>query len=178
MHQILVFRGRLALLNMFKPSSDLFTDHSKEVLLLRVLLIFMFHVCLYASRLCLSPPVICLLTVPRLLWNFLCFLCLVFLVHCCLVFTCWDRTDLLALVCDVYCIFVTFPRGILGQVLYWIVSFLDRCRLSYFIIVYFLFLAALSSPAGKSQKSRLSCVCCFIVCLSRSHMMFRVRGGT
>ena len=37
-------------------------------------------------------------------------------VHCCLVFTCWERADLLALVGDVYCIFVTFPCGALGQV--------------------------------------------------------------
>ena len=32
----------------------------------------------------------------------------------------------------VYCIFVTFPCGILGQVWYLIVSFPDLCRLSYF----------------------------------------------
>ena len=37
-------------------------------------------------------------------------------VHCCLVATCWERIDLLALVCDVYLCFVTFPCGILGQV--------------------------------------------------------------
>ena len=44
--------------------------------------------------------------------------------HCCLVVTCWDRADLLALVGDVYCIFVTFPSGILvsGVVLDYIVS--------------------------------------------------------
>ena len=29
-------------------------------------------------------------------------------VHCCLVDTCWTRADHLALVGDVYCIFVTF----------------------------------------------------------------------
>ena len=46
-------------------------------------------------------------------------------VHCCLVVTCWKRAGLLALVGDVYCIFVTFPCGILGQVLYLIVSFPD-----------------------------------------------------
>ena len=38
-------------------------------------------------------------------------------VHCCLVVTCWERADLLALSGDAYCIFVTFPCGILGQVL-------------------------------------------------------------
>ena len=46
--------------------------------------------------------------------------------------TCWERADLLALVGDVYCIFVTFPCGILGKVWYLIVSFPDLCRLSYF----------------------------------------------
>ena len=53
-------------------------------------------------------------------------------VHCCLVVTCWERADLLALVCDVYCDFVTFPCGILGQVWYLIVSIPYLCRLSYF----------------------------------------------
>ena len=51
-------------------------------------------------------------------------------VHCCLVVTCWERADLLALVCDVYCIFVTLPYGILGQV-YLIVSFPDLCLFFY-----------------------------------------------
>ena len=37
---------------------------------------------------------------------------------------------LLALVGDVYCIFVTFPCGILGHVWYLIVSFPDLCHLS------------------------------------------------
>ena len=55
-------------------------------------------------------------------------------VHCCLVVTCWERADLLALVGDVYCIFVTFPCGILGQVWYLIVSFPDFCRLSYLLL--------------------------------------------
>ena len=55
-------------------------------------------------------------------------------VHCCLVFTLWERADLLAHVGDVYCIFVTFPRGILGQVWYLVVSFPDLCYLSYFYL--------------------------------------------
>ena len=46
-------------------------------------------------------------------------------VHCCLVVTCWERAALLALVCDFYCDFVTFPFGILGQVWYLIVSIRD-----------------------------------------------------
>ena len=53
-------------------------------------------------------------------------------VHCCLVVTCWERAILRTLVGDVYCIFVTFPCGILGQVWYLFVSFPDLCRLNYF----------------------------------------------
>ena len=53
-------------------------------------------------------------------------------VHCCLVVTCWEMADLLALVCDVYCGFVSFPCDILGQVWYLIVSIPDLFHLSYF----------------------------------------------
>ena len=53
-------------------------------------------------------------------------------VHCCLVVTCWERADLLALVGEVYCIFVTFLCGVLGQVWYLNVSFPEFCCLSYF----------------------------------------------
>ena len=42
-----------------------------------------------------------------------------------------DYADLLTLVCDVYCNFVTFPFGILGQVWYLTVSISDLCCLSY-----------------------------------------------
>ena len=52
-------------------------------------------------------------------------------VHCCLIVICRERAVLLALVGDVYCIFVTFPCGILGQVWYLIVSSPDLCCLSY-----------------------------------------------
>ena len=55
-------------------------------------------------------------------------------VHCCLVVTCWERADLMALVGDVYCIFVTFPCVILGQVWYLIVSFLIFASFLTFII--------------------------------------------
>ena len=45
--------------------------------------------------------------------DYLCYLCLVFVifasVHRCLVVTCWERADLLALVCDVYLYFYHFP---------------------------------------------------------------------
>ena len=82
---------------------------------------------------------ICLLTYPR--WHFSCESFVFFVscvshafasVHCCIVVTCWERADFLALVGDVYCIFVTFPCVILGQVWYLIVSFPDLCLVSYF----------------------------------------------
>ena len=53
-------------------------------------------------------------------------------VRFCLVVTQRERADLLALVCDVYCDFVTFLVGILEQVWYMIVSIPDPCCLSYF----------------------------------------------
>ena len=58
----------------------------------------------------------------------LCFFCLVFVMPLCvsvylyLVVTCWERADLLALVC-----------GILGQVSYLIVSIHDFCTLNCFM---------------------------------------------
>ena len=52
--------------------------------------------------------------------------------HYCLMITCRERDDLSALVCDVYCNFVTFPFGILGQVWYLIISIPAACCLSYF----------------------------------------------
>ena len=57
--------------------------------------------------------------------------CVFAAVHCCLVDTCWERADLLALVCSVKLFFVTFQFGILGQVWYLIVSIPDLCRISY-----------------------------------------------
>ena len=54
-------------------------------------------------------------------------------VHCSLVVTCWERAGLLALLCVMfYCVFVTFPCGVLGQVWYLIVSIPDLCLLTYF----------------------------------------------
>ena len=53
-------------------------------------------------------------------------------VHCSLVITCWERAYLLALLCVMfYCVFVTFPCGVLGQVWYLIVSISDLCLLAY-----------------------------------------------
>ena len=47
-------------------------------------------------------------------------------VYMCFVVTCWERADLLALVCGV------FPIGILDQVCYLIVSIPDLFTLTYF----------------------------------------------
>ena len=46
----------------------------------------------------------------------LCYLCLVIVMLLRLFIAACERADLLALVCDLYCGFVTFPCGILGQV--------------------------------------------------------------
>ena len=43
------------------------------------------------------------------------------------VITCWERANLLTLVCGDH-----FPIGILGQVWYWIKSIPDLCTLTYF----------------------------------------------
>ena len=53
-------------------------------------------------------------------------------VYMCLVVTCWERADLLALVCGVQLSVCYFPNGILGRVWYLIVSIPDLCHLSYF----------------------------------------------
>ena len=83
-------------------------------------------------------------------------------VHCCIVVTCWERADLLALVGNVYRIFVTFPCGILGQVWYLIVSFPDLCLLSYYKctkhkskLKYFIFLNCLGVLFKSGQNLRL-----------------------
>ena len=68
--------------------------------------------------------------------DLLCFFCLVFAmplcapVYMCLVVTCWERADLLALLCGVRV--CHFPIGILGHVGYLIVSIPDLCTLTYF----------------------------------------------
>ena len=53
-------------------------------------------------------------------------------VYMCLVVICWERADLLALICGVLLCVCHFPIGILGQVWYLIVSIPDRCILTYF----------------------------------------------
>ena len=50
-----------------------------------------------------------------------------------LVVTCWERADLLALVCGVQLGVCHFPIGILGLVWYLIVLIPDLCTLTYFV---------------------------------------------
>ena len=67
----------------------------------------MFHVCLYYT----------ILSVP-----------------CSHVITCWERTDLLVLLCVMFpCVFGTFPYGVSGQVWYLIISTPDLCLPLYFL---------------------------------------------
>ena len=55
-------------------------------------------------------------------------------VHCSLMVNCWERADLLALLYVMfYCVFVTFPFGVLGQVWWMVVLIPDLCLLSYLI---------------------------------------------
>ena len=53
-------------------------------------------------------------------------------VYMCLVATCWERADLLALVCGVQLWVCHFPIGTLDQVWYLIVSIPDLCTLTYY----------------------------------------------
>ena len=52
-------------------------------------------------------------------------------VYLYLVVTCWERADFLALACGVKLCLCHIPFGILGQVLYFIVSIPDLCSLTY-----------------------------------------------
>ena len=67
------------------------------------------------------------------------FFCLVIAIHfcasvyMCLVVTCWERADVLALVYGVQLCVCHFPFGILGQVWYLIVSIPDLCTFNYFV---------------------------------------------
>ena len=77
---------------------------------------------------------ICLLSLRRI--SFLkyisCLYYAVLSVPCSLVSTCWERTDILTLLCVVYsCVFLTFPNCVLGQVWYLI---LDLYAFLYFVV--------------------------------------------
>ena len=97
---------RMVLLNMFKPSSIFLLTISRLCFFCGSFLSFMIHVCLCYT----------VLSVP-----------------CSLVITCWEKADLLALLCVVFSyVFVSFPYGVPGQVLYLIVSISDLCLPLYF----------------------------------------------
>ena len=51
---------------------------------------------------------------------------------CSLVVTCWERADLLALLCVMFSCFLTFPYGVLGHVWYLTLSIPDHCLLPYY----------------------------------------------
>ena len=56
-------------------------------------------------------------------------------VPCDLVVTCWERANLLAILCIMfYCVFVTLQYGVLGRVCYLIESIPDRCLFSLLFI--------------------------------------------
>ena len=98
--------GDVGTVKHVKPSSNFLSDHSKVGLLYGSFLLFL-------SRVFLCHTV---LSVP-----------------CSLVVTCWERADLLALLCVMFsCDFVTFPYGVLDQVWYVIVSIPGLCLLPYF----------------------------------------------
>ena len=75
---------------------------------------------------------------PEIDFHFLdhsCNICLMFIIlscasaYWCLVVTCWERADLLALVCDVYCEFVTFPLVSSVRCGTWLYRFLIFARI-------------------------------------------------
>ena len=77
-----LFYVSVVLVNQISPPVKYFTDRSKAVLLLWIFYVFVLSCVCYV--LCAS-------------------------VYMCFVVTCWERADLLALVCGVFCEFVTFP---------------------------------------------------------------------
>ena len=80
----------------------------------------------------------------------LCLLCLCASVYMCFVVTCWERADLLALVCGVFCEFVTFPLVSwvrCGTWLYWFLIFAPLLTLL------MLTLAPLLTPTGSAPKT-------------------------
>ena len=71
-------------------------------------------------------------------------------VHCNLVVTCWERTLLALLYVMFSCVFVTFHRGVLGQVSPWylIVLIPDLCL---FLTLYGLNIKTLSNKNNMSR---------------------------
>ena len=53
---------------------------------------------------------------PQPIMFYVCFNSTVLFVPCSLVISCWERADLLALLCVIFpCVFVIFPYGVLSQ---------------------------------------------------------------
>ena len=77
----------------------------------------------------------------------LCLLCLCASVYMCFVVTCWERADLLALVCGVFCEFVTFPLVSWVRCGTWLYRFLIFAPLLTYVITVF-----------KSLPNSFSCV--------------------
>ena len=75
-------------------------------------------------------------------------------VNSCLMVTSRENLYLLARVCDVYCEFITFPFGILGQVWYLIVSIPDPCCLSYFNVQNFTIIEKILHGSPQDAKWR------------------------
>ena len=70
-------------------------------------------------------------------WNYLCYfiacVCHAFAsVHCCLVVTCCEKADLLALISDVYLCFVAFSCGKVCTYIFWLplVTYLVNIQLT------------------------------------------------
>ena len=85
----------------------------------------------------------------------------------CLVVTCWERADLLALVCH-------FSIGILGQVWYLIVLIPDLCTLTYFVILMDLlcfFCLVFAMPLYASVY-----ICLVVTCWERANLLALVCG--
>ena len=79
---------KLAPWNWFKPSSKMFFFYRSKAVLLFWIICVIYVLCLSCFR----------------------------VVHCCLVVTCWERADLMDLVCDVSLCFCHFPMWYPGSV--------------------------------------------------------------
>ena len=95
-------------LNRFKPSSKIF-------------LLTVQRRCFFCGSFMLFLSCFVMLSCTSVCW--------------CLVVTCWERADLLTLVCDVKLWRCHFPIGILGQVWCLIVSIPDLCPLFYVVYI-------------------------------------------
>ena len=138
---------------------------------------------------------ILLLWIPFVLYVSVCLFYTVLSVPCSLVITYWERADLFALLCVTFlCVFVTFSYlswstfelrvrlvslniFLLTDVTSFVDPFCYLCFTFVFIILSCLFLVALWSPAGKELPCWHSCVWCFLVFLSLSHMGRRFGYG-